>query len=78
MTTASAGRFTGPSIHSHPCRLYALRAVPSIHIIVKNGHVTLVGVAATKMDKDAAGIRANGVSGVFSVDNQLTVEGGGK
>ncbi len=67
------------AIYSFPSlQMYALQAVPSIHIIVKNGHVTLIGVAATKMDKDAAGIRANGVPGVFSVDNQLTVEGGGK
>jgi hyperosmotically inducible protein len=63
------------AIYSFPSlQMYALQAVPSIHIIVKNGHVTLVGVAATKMDKDAAGIRANGVAGVFSVDNQLSVE----
>ena len=65
------------AIYSFPSlQMYALQAVPSIHILVKNGHVRLVGVAATKMDKDAAGIRANGVSGVFSVDNQLVVEGG--
>lgn len=53
---------------------YALQAVPSIHIIVKNGNVTLVGVAARQADISIAGIRANGVSGVFSVTNQLTVE----
>jgi osmotically-inducible protein OsmY len=53
---------------------YALQAVPPIHIIVKNGHVTLVGVVATEMDKNIAGMRANGVSGVFSVENQLHVE----
>jgi hyperosmotically inducible protein len=54
---------------------YALQAVPPIHIIVANGHVTLVGVVASQGDKDIAGIRANGVSGVFSVDNKLRVEG---
>ena len=53
---------------------YALQAVPPIHIIVKNGHVTLVGVVAVEMDKNVAGMRANGVSGVFSVENQLQVE----
>ena len=53
---------------------YALQAVPPIHIIVKNGHVTLVGVVATEMEKNIAGIRASGVSGVFSVENQLQVE----
>ena len=54
---------------------YALQAVPPIHIIVDNGHVTLVGVVASQGDKDMAGIRANTVSGVFSVDNKLKVEG---
>lgn len=53
---------------------YGFRAVPSIHIIVKNGHVTLEGVVANKMDKDLIGIRANSVSGVFSVTNNLQVE----
>jgi hyperosmotically inducible protein len=53
---------------------YALQAVPSIHIIVKNGHVTLVGAVANEGDKNAAGIRANSVPGVFSVDNQLKTD----
>jgi hyperosmotically inducible protein len=53
---------------------YALQAVPPIHIIVKNGNVTLEGVVATEADKNIAGIRANGVSGVFSVTNNLRVE----
>ena len=53
---------------------YALQAVPPIHIIVDSGHVTLVGVVASQGDKDLAGIRANTVSGVFSVDNKLRVE----
>ncbi len=53
---------------------YGMQAMPPIHIIVKNGHVTLVGVVANQADKDLAGVRANGVSGVFSVDNQLRVE----
>ena len=54
---------------------YALQAVPPIHIIVDNGHVALEGVVANQADKDMAGIRANGVSGVFSVTNNLRVEG---
>jgi hyperosmotically inducible periplasmic protein len=53
---------------------YSLGAYPPIHIIVKHGHVVLKGVVARESDKDAAGIRANGVSGVFSVDNELRVE----
>jgi hyperosmotically inducible protein len=52
---------------------YALGAVPPIHIIVKNGHVTLEGAVGNEMDKNVAGIRANGVPGVFSVTNNLQV-----
>ncbi len=53
---------------------YALRAVPPIHIIVKNGEVTLSGVVATEMAKNIAGMTANGVPGVFKVTNYLRVE----
>jgi hyperosmotically inducible protein len=53
---------------------YQLRAVPPIHIIVKNGNVTLEGVVARAMDKQIAGMQANQVSGVFSVTNNLQVE----
>ena len=55
-------------------QMYELRAVPPIHIIVKNGHATLVGVVANEMDKNVAGIRAKTVPGLFSVENQLEVE----
>ncbi len=54
---------------------YGLQAVPPIHIIVRNGNVTLVGVVANEADKNVAGIRANGIPGVFSVKNELSVEG---
>ena len=53
---------------------YANQPVPPIHIIVKDGHVDLVGVVRTQTDKNTAYIRANGVPGVFSVDNNLQVE----
>jgi len=53
---------------------YGIQTVPPIHIIVKNGHVNLEGVVRTQADKDDAFIRANGVSGVFSVENNLQVE----
>ena len=63
------------SIYSKPgLDQYSMRAVPTIHIIVKNGHVTLVGAVAREMDKQQAGIAANSVSGVFSVTNNLTVD----
>lgn len=53
---------------------YSWGAVPSIHIVVNNGHVTLVGVVDTQADKQLAEMRAKGVPDVFSVDNQLQVE----
>ncbi|HEX7359551.1 MAG TPA: BON domain-containing protein [Bryobacteraceae bacterium] len=57
-----------------PLNQYALRAVPTIHIIVENGHITLEGAVARQSDKDIANIAANGVSGVFSVTNNLRVD----
>ena len=54
--------------------MYANQPVPPIHIIVKNGHVDLQGVVRTQADKDDAFIRANGVPGGFSVQNNLQVE----
>ena len=53
---------------------YQLRAVPPIHIIVKNGHITLEGVVARAMDKQIAGMQANSVPGAFAVINNLAVE----
>ena len=53
---------------------YGFRAVPAIHIIVKNGNVRLEGVVLNDMDKTIAGMRANGVSGVFAVENALRLE----
>jgi osmotically-inducible protein OsmY len=50
----------------------------AIHIIVKNGNVMLAGVVDNESDLALAGIRANMVSGVFSVDNELQVAGKGK
>jgi hyperosmotically inducible periplasmic protein len=64
------------TIYGHPAlNRYALQAVPPIHIIVANGKVTLEGVVASQSDKDLAALRANTVSGVFSVVNNLRVEG---
>jgi hyperosmotically inducible protein len=54
---------------------YGLQAVPPIHIIVDNGHVTLEGVVNTEMEKNVAGIRANGAGLSFGqVVNNLRVE----
>jgi hyperosmotically inducible protein len=53
---------------------YAIQSNPPIHIIVKNGRVDLQGVVRDQGDKDVAGIMANGVPGVFAVQNDLQVE----
>ena len=52
---------------------YALPVVKPIRIIVKNGHVTLEGIVDSEGDKDLVNLRARGVSGSFSVTNNLTV-----
>jgi hyperosmotically inducible protein len=57
-----------------PMGRYAWGPQYPIRIIVKNGNVTLQGVVASETDKNIAGIRANGVPGVFSVTNDLRVE----
>jgi hyperosmotically inducible protein len=53
---------------------YGMGANPSIHIIVDRGHVTLEGVVANAMDSQLAYAAARGVSGAFSVTNNLRLE----
>jgi hyperosmotically inducible protein len=53
---------------------YALQTVPGIHIIVRNGHITLTGSVASKIDKNIAAIQANSVPGVFSVTEELRLD----
>ena len=63
------------AIYSHPAlSRYALQAVPPIHIIVKNGNVTLRGAAAIAADKAVAAVQANTIPGVHSVTNELAVD----
>lgn len=52
---------------------YALDPAKPIRITVVHGNVTLSGVVDSKADAEVAGIRANGVPGVFKVVNQLQV-----
>jgi hyperosmotically inducible protein len=52
---------------------YTMGAIPPVHIIVDNGHVTLEGKVMNQMDRDVAGIAANTVPGVFSVTNNLQI-----
>lgn len=54
---------------------YAIDPAKPIRISVVNGNVTLYGVVDSQADKDAAGIRANSVPGVFKVTNNLQVAG---
>jgi osmotically-inducible protein OsmY len=54
---------------------YAIDPGKPIRISVQNGNVTLYGVVDSQADKDAAGIRANTVPGVFHVTNNLAVAG---
>jgi hyperosmotically inducible protein len=54
---------------------YAQGAVPSIHIIVDNGHVTLTGLVNSNSEKQIAGMRASGAGLSFGpVVNNITVE----
>ena len=54
---------------------YGIQAVPPIHIIVDNGHVTLEGIVSTDMEKNVAGLRAAGAGLSFGqVTNNLHVE----
>jgi hyperosmotically inducible protein len=58
-----------------PLFRYATQSVPPIHLIVNRGHATLKGVVANKGDAQMAYIRARTVPGLFSVKNELVVEG---
>ena len=54
---------------------YLQGANPSLHIVVANGHVTLEGIVSGSGDRTLAYMAANSVPGVFSVKNNLRVEG---
>jgi hyperosmotically inducible protein len=56
---------------------YLQGANPSLHIVVDRGHVTLEGVVSSSSDRTLANMAARRVSGVFSVKNNLRVEGEG-
>ncbi len=62
------------AIYQYPAlQRYELGVQKPIRIIVKSGRVTLEGVVDSDADKNLVGLRANGVSGVFSVTNNLNV-----
>lgn len=60
----------GPLFH------YALEIVPTIHIVVANGRVTLRGAVANVADRKIAAERAQSVDGVVEVRNELAIEAG--
>lgn len=63
------------AIYGYPAlEKYALGVQKPIRIIVKNGHVALEGVVDNEGDKNFAFMRANGVSGIFGVTNNLQVD----
>src|SRR3954462_4841089 len=61
-----------------PLQHYGVGSNRPIRIIVNHGNVTLEGVVDRESDKNMAGLRANGVPGVFSVRNNLIVPGKGR
>jgi hyperosmotically inducible protein len=60
-----------------PLFRYGQQAVPPIHIIVRNGRLTLKGVVASEGDRNFANIKARGVPGLFEVRNELRIENEG-
>ncbi len=52
---------------------YAVSEIPVVHIILRNGEVTLEGAVSTEAEKNLASARASGVSGVSAVKNNLSV-----
>ena len=60
--------------YDSPLFRYAVQSIPSIHIIIRNGHATLKGVVANKGDAQLAYMRARSVPGLFNVKTELQLE----
>jgi hyperosmotically inducible periplasmic protein len=56
---------------------YLAGSNPSLHIVVSRGQITLAGMVGNKMDKQLAYMAARGVSGAFSVTNNVQIESDG-
>jgi hyperosmotically inducible protein len=52
---------------------YAVSDVPVIHILLRNGEVTLEGVVSSEPEKNLASIRASSVSGITGVINHISI-----
>lgn len=64
------------SIYNDPYFVrYGDQANPPIHIVVKNGNVTLYGVVNSQVDKAKAATDARFAGTFFSLNNELQVEG---
>jgi osmotically-inducible protein OsmY len=62
------------AIYGYPTlNRYAIDPAKPIRISVQNGHVELYGMVDSQADKDIAFMRANGVPGVFKVENYLQI-----
>jgi osmotically-inducible protein OsmY len=66
---ASIARMAGRITADPPLGYHA------IHIVVKNGNVTLYGVVLNQTDASIAGMQANSAPGAFSINNDLVVQG---
>ena len=76
----TVGQALGPGMRSPAAMAGGItnnppRGFQAIHIIVKNGNVTLYGVVNNTGDSAMAEMQANTAPGVFSVDNDLIVPG---
>lgn len=58
-----------------PLARYGAGSVPQIHILVKNGHITLSGVVERESHKTLATMLIKSVPGVFTVTNASSVAG---
>lgn len=64
------------AVYGYPAlQRYGMPVQAPIRIIVRNGQVELKGFVDSEADRNLAFMRANGVPGVFAVDNQLLVAG---
>jgi hyperosmotically inducible protein len=56
---------------------YAVQPIPAIHLIVKNGNLSLEGVVSNPADKNLAEVRTKGVANILGVTNNLVVQAKG-
>ena len=50
----------------------------ALHIVVKNGRTMLLGIVDSAADRQIAEVRAREVTGVFEVENGLSIVQSGK